>query len=728
MYWSYVARNRRRWAPAGAPHRTGNPLAERLTEAQIEALAAAALVEVSVPAPSRAPGRDATWAGRVMPWEYLLSDATRRFRRPQQEFAVVRHLAAGGAPAARDGLLDRVAVVQSAPGALAESYDVSSETRLVLAGLGLDRDSDRVRVLENPAPERLAREIASHRPGLVHVAGMDTRQALELLGAGGARGGRRGTGAPGDGEARDGMALSDGRGGVRFERAEALAPLLAGVRPAPGLVAFNLYNSASRIAPQAVLAGAAHAIGFLDTMDDRLAEQFFASFYRALAHDAGDVCGAFRAGLRELRRNRERLRGACVVLWSAASVVERAPAAARRRAPPAADPPAEAVAPRDRILVECAPPRELNYALLQNGRPPLEKLQIVRGRVSGPIRDIAVSVTLFVGEAPFPFRRLVELPDGATMLDLTDEVVVPLTAALIRTQGETVLSVAEVEVACAGAVVHRRTYRMPLVPVDQWKDTEADRRWLPSFVLPRDPAVARIVQSAQRYLAAIADDPAAGFDGYQGLGPPDTPVEERCRSVDGQARAIWTAIVTELRLTYVQPPPSYRGADGRLEEAVQRLRTPSEIARARHATCMDLALLLAACLEYVDLWPAIILTEGHALVGYWRAPEWQEAFQALADVDPAGLERAARSTVGSARDEVAYVLPCDGHWRVADLIGRGRLVPLEATLLAGHRSFADARREGAQRIADPLAFHALIDVVRARDEGVTPLPILWRPE
>ena len=28
--------------------------------------------------------------------------------------------------------------------------------------------------------------------------------------------------------------------------------------------------------------------------------------------------------------------------------------------------------------------------LLQNGRPPLEKLQIVRGRVSGPIRDIAV--------------------------------------------------------------------------------------------------------------------------------------------------------------------------------------------------------------------------------------------------------------------------------------------------------------------------------------------------
>ena len=43
-------------------------------------------------------------------------------------------------------------------------------------------------------------------------------------------------------------------------------------------------------------------------------------------------------------------------------------------------------------------------------------------------------------------------------------------------------------------------------------------------------------------------------------------------------------------------------------------------------------------------------------------------------------------------------------------------MPLEATLLAGHRSFADARREGAQRIADPLAFHALIDVVRARDE------------
>jgi hypothetical protein len=54
--------------------------------------------------------------------------------------------------------------------------------------------------------------------------------------------------------------------------------------------------------------------------------------------------------------------------------------------------------------------------------------------------------------------------------------------------------------------------------VDEWVD-DTDNPWLPSFVLPRDPAVLKIISSSRRYLVGITDDSAAGFDGYQAVDP-----------------------------------------------------------------------------------------------------------------------------------------------------------------------------------------------------------------
>ena len=75
---------------------------------------------------------------------------------------------------------------------------------------------------------------------------------------------------------------------------------------------------------------------------------------------------------------------------------------------------------------------------------------------------------------------------------------------------------------------------MTLIPVDEWYDDTNNNPWLPSFVLPRDPAVVDIIRSARRYLIGIEDDPSAGFDGYQAVDPKaDVPTA----NVDAQVRA-----------------------------------------------------------------------------------------------------------------------------------------------------------------------------------------------
>src|SRR5262249_51738656 len=139
------------------------------------------------------------------------------------------------------------------------------------------------------------------------------------------------------------------------------------------------------------------------------------------------------------------------------------------------------------------------------------------------------------------------------------------------------------------------------------------------------------------------------FDGYQSVDGRDaTPVDE-------QVKAIWAALVNEYRLQYISPPPAY-------STRTQRLRTPSDIVDSNSGTCIDLALLLASCLEYIDINPVLVLQEGHAFAGYWRSAE---AFDALVRVDriPAKVP-----TIGSLTARTAAIRFVDAYgWRLTQL-------------------------------------------------------------
>ncbi|MBS1001350.1 DUF3320 domain-containing protein [Acetobacter persici] len=122
---------------------------------------------------------------------------------------------------------------------------------------------------------------------------------------------------------------------------------------------------------------------------------------------------------------------------------------------------------------------------------------------------------------------------------------------------------------------------------------------LAAFVLPNDPAVARILRSATEILKK--EGLTSSLEGYQGN-------KER---VWQQAQAIWCA-VCQLDLAYINPPASFI-------DHGQRIRLPSQSVEERLATCLDTTVLFAACLEAAGIRPVIVLTQGHAFTGFWLA-------------------------------------------------------------------------------------------------------------
>jgi hypothetical protein len=704
MYWAYVVRSRRRWA--GTQLASDSPIRRLFSEDQLKAIAEAGIAEVDIPFTEEGVG----WEWRILPWEHLLSEATKRYR-GDKSLTIVRRLRTGRPAAVTRDPLKGVLIVESAPAGLDRFYDVKAEGSLMLDSLGMTGAGRPTAdaILPNPSVAELQTYIARRDPTLVHLAGVDTHQATELL--------QLPTSSDLSSGELDGFALRGTDSTPVFADARQLASLLNAGADKPKLVLCNFYNSAARIAALAVSEGASYAIGYQDVIEDSLAASFCTTFYRALS-DGDSVLASFSKGLATLRDRPKRLKGAGIVLWSHESTVaEKRVRRARSKATRLKA--AANVDATQRIRVDPKPLEAINYSLLHNRRSLFKTLDIWRRDVSGPIPNIEVIATLHVGPDTFPFQMNLSLTETDNYLPVAERVVVPLTSSTIRTQGESIQSSLFLKVTCDDKVVHADTWRVQLSPVDEWTDTDANRWWLPSFVLPRDPTVARIIERSQRYLMAIADDPTAGFDGYQSIDPRAAAFEDRYSTVDLQVQAIWSAMLHDYRLHYVNPPPSYSASN-------QRLRTPTDVVRGRQGTCIDLALLLAACLEYVDIYPVIFLLEGHAFPGYWRGDDLHDQYRQLTtvpvpdSVTPDALRASERTTE---RFEDAYVLK--NFLEARSLITAGKVVPLETVWLTTQGAFSDAIDEGRKNLRQASEFDSMIDITLARKERVTPLPILW---
>jgi hypothetical protein len=310
------------------------------------------------------------------------------------------------------------------------------------------------------------------------------------------------------------------------------------------------------------------------------------------------------------------------------------------------------------------------------------------------------------------------------ILDLTDKIAIGLTSALSRSLRESIRTTIFVRVTI-GPDDERfcETFDLSLLAVDEWIDDSQSGIFLPSFVLPRDPVIAEVIARAQGYLMAIADDAAQGFDGYQSC----DAGEDAADALEPQTRAIWYALQHDYAVKYINPPPTFTGSS-------QRLRTPSEILKGGRGTCIDLALLLAACFEAIGLYPVVFLLKGHAFAGYWTGEKHQGEFRTTKR-DP--TDELDDKTFVNRFEEDPQALAAENvlapvEWKydsqrleeIRAAVSEGRLVAIEATYLTNSGSFSNACEVGGSNLDSAEEFDSMLDIKLARDKGVTPLPIV----
>jgi hypothetical protein len=746
--WRYVVANRRRITRA-TRETLGDDLAEWMVvqcgmqderaafDLHLKAMARAPLVEVVIPYVREEQG----WAARLFPWENTLALLTRPLREEGAPFTVVRHLK----PAANSTLPDlapaSLLLVRSGPGALGSQYDLARECTMVEEALR-DKLPGGAKVLLEP--DRAALREATHKgaPSVIHLAGVDP-SALETLGLQAV-----------DADNRDGFVLRMAERGFDALRPSELAPLLTAGTPKPLLVAVSSCFSASRVCALAVAGGARYAIGFFDSLTDADAMLFFGSFYREWPQH-WDVLRAFDAARAAWAGGQGVPLSTGVVLWSRDSLL--APEGSRKLGGTGggteASPPRPVTVGDLKLSVGLTLDRgqsgltvqrtSLNYSLLHNDRSPFRTFFIDKP-LPGPLPPLEVDVSLEVGGETCRCRFSEELPDGAAALELAPRIRLPLISGLLRQCTESLRTNLYVKVRCGDRLLRESSERVTVLPADEWRDDGEDHRWLPSFVLPRDPAVLKVVSSAQRYLRTLLDDCTAGFDGYQQLSSDDS---NSAAVVDPQVRALWAALQQELPVNYINPPPSYTSQS-------QRLRSPSEVFRGGAATCIDLALLFASCLEFVGIYPVLFLIEGHAFPGYWRSDKaWWRMKQFRFDVGGAapmtapvfqgtgdGAVPAKGSGTGPGTGDGSTPMAglnaavssgqsegwmFDGVGNLVELlryVQEGALVPFESTFVATQRGFYAALEEGSARL-HPDTFDSMVEIQSARTANVTPLPL-----
>lgn len=708
MYWDYVLRNRIRWSRDPS---TSQAVFQRaldtlskigIDDSALTEIANAGVVEIEIPYTSA--HEEIGWELRVFPWEFLLFCATEGKR--TSPITVIRHVCCIDRPSSSTRAPKKLMVVESAPGRFADMYSFSSERKLVQSNLALTK----VLCPRNPTIEKLKSLVAQGQPDIVHLAGIDSHQGEQLL-----HSVKRTT--------WDGYLMADANGNPSYATAEQLAEALHPVKgSAPLLVSCNFWNSAARVAALMAAESAEAAIGFQDEIGDQVAENFFSKFYFNFRAMDWDLLRAYRLAVREMHFG-----GAIAVLWSSRSLLpdlEHKPLQsdadqlrARRQEYLSKEVPAGAE-PWEVLDVVIKLKETVNYSLLHNDQSLFEEFSL-RKLGDGLLRGISIELTLYMGGGQtFPYRSYIDMSDS--YLSLAEKVRFPLTSLLLRSLRESVNSVLYIDITWNGKVVHRDTLPVKLLAVDEWVDTPELDAYLPSFVLSRDNAVARIIDGAQRYVRLFNEDSSAGFDGYQGV---DHKAKDPYRTVDIQVKAIWSALSFDMSLGYINPPPTFT-------ESSQRLRTPSAVVDGHRGTCIDLALLLAACLEYVGIYPLLFLLSGHAFPGYWRDEKARDEFLRMSSrsIMPLTTSRHEGLSDAQARTPNKPWMFIN-HTEVMQLVKSGAVVPLETTYITQQLGFTEAIKGGHEDLREAAQFCSMIDVQRARTDKnpVTPLPLLAEP-
>lgn len=322
-HWSYVLRVRARWAhdPDMREYFGTRAVADLkklgITDEVIQRLSLFRHIEVELHRWEQT-GQDAPEvvdAASEIPWEYLLSAATRSAGR-FESLLVTRCLS--NTASAGSSRPKRVLFVESAPGRIEAKYEFEDEESRIRAAVNATKIQDRMVMASTLPMSKLVDKVASSNWDAIHVSGVDTHHAAWLID--GFYDAFKTTEVIDDKNyLHDGMILRGDQASELPVRYTSLAPVLLGSRKAPQVITLNLYYSGARTSRELVRKGAYAALGFLDEIDDEFAERFFQAFYWAWCHAGKSIPQAFLAAWQAM--DGDRMHGTGIVIWLGRSMV-----------------------------------------------------------------------------------------------------------------------------------------------------------------------------------------------------------------------------------------------------------------------------------------------------------------------------------------------------------------------------------------------------------------------
>ena len=326
------------------------------------------------------------------------------------------------------------------------------------------------------------------------------------------------------------------------------------------------------------------------------------------------------------------------------------------------------------IRIEIEADATLGYASIQNAVPVVRALRLTNGLLD-TVQNLEVVISCSPGFARSLTLRFDKLAAGETRriapLDLQPD------HAFLADLPESVQASIRVVAEAGGQELASAARPVQVLAYDQWAGTQALPELLAAFCMPNHPAVDSLIGKASRLLRD--SDPELSMNGYQ---------SKSREAVWKQVSSIYSTMAAE-NFQYVEPPASF-GTDG------QKIRTPDRIVQTRVATCLDLSMLFAACLEQAGLRPVILLKEGHAWVGVWlHLTSFSDAL-----IDDA---QAIRKRVDS------------GEFLVFETTGVARHAGQQPSLRL-------AMEQGHAHLLEETSFRYAIDIHRAREVQIKPLP------
>ncbi|MDH5299214.1 MAG: DUF4011 domain-containing protein, partial [Desulfobulbaceae bacterium] len=317
--------------------------------------------------------------------------------------------------------------------------------------------------------------------------------------------------------------------------------------------------------------------------------------------------------------------------------------------------------------------RTVNYAMQQNDVPVIKALRVSNGTDS-VVCDLVVCVTTEPSFATLWESRVAAINPGETFnfgivdLPLSHDYLAGLTE---RVAGSIIVKVLQDDVALSTS-----PQMIEVLAYDEWNGLHAIPEILAAFVTPNHPVVESVLSDAASVLGNWTGNSA--ISGYQSRDP---------QRVALTSAAVYAAL-QQRNIRYINPPASF-------EESGQKIRLPDRILESRLATCLDLAVLAASCLEQAGLHPLVVITAGHAFVGVW-------------------LE-----------DETFADVVTDDLLRLRKRVELGQITLFETTLLTNEPavSFEQAVKEALQHLENESAFRCVLDIRRARKSRIRPLPL-----